>query len=316
MDSVGNTCIRFFPRGAERAGRLDMFGPEILEEDESGGYRIAGRPATGSEAAMGDLTEGQRVYAIGDVHGRLDLLEAMLVRIGADLAARPHPRPLVICLGDYVDRGPESRGVIERLIALEASDLPARFLLGNHDSYIRAYLHDPDWYDRTYHWLADNMGGNATLASYGVPDASARHPGTTRDAFAAAFPAEHMAFVDACELMIPLGAYVFVHAGIRPGVPLAEQERDDLIWIREPFLTSTADFGFKVVHGHTIVPEVEHHSNRIAVDTGAVRTGRLSCLLLEDETVALLEPEGPVDLPERPGRRDFAGVWRNLWMRK
>jgi serine/threonine protein phosphatase 1 len=259
-----------------------------------------------------DLTEGHRIYAVGDIHGRLDLLTGMLARIRADLAARPHPRPRLILLGDYIDRGPDSRGVIDALIALGASELPTTFLLGNHDSYVAPYLQDPDWYDRTYHWLADNMGGNATLASYGVPDASATRPAATRAAFAAAFPREHMAFLEACGLMARIGGYVFVHAGIRPGVPLDEQERDDLIWIREGFLDSTADFGFKVVHGHTIVPEVEHHRNRIAIDTGAVRTGRLSCLLLEGDAVALLTPDGPRPLPEGSGLT----TWRNFWLRR
>ena len=156
------------------------------------------------------------------------------------------------------------------------------------------------------------MGGNATLASYGVPDASARLPAATRDAFAAAFPPEHLAFLDACELAIRLGGYLFVHAGIRPGVPLDAQTRDDLIWIRDPFLTSTADFGFKVVHGHTIVPAVEHHPNRIAIDTGAVRTGVLSCLLLEGDSVALLEPAGPRPWPRGSGLPS----WRTLWLRR
>jgi hypothetical protein len=127
-------------------------------------------------------TGGQRLYAIGDVHGRLDLLTAMMGRVRADIEARPHPRPRVIMLGDYVDRGPESRGVIDALIELKASPLPASFLLGKHDSYIAAYLRDPDWYDRTYHWLHDNMGGSATLASYGVPNASVQSPAATRDA--------------------------------------------------------------------------------------------------------------------------------------
>ena len=108
------------------------------------------------------------------------------------------------------------------------------------------------------------MGGNATLASYGVPDAGWASAAASHDAFAAAFPDAHMAFLDACGLYRRVGGYLFVHAGIRPGVPLEAQTRDDLIWIREPFLTSTADFGFKVVHGHTIVPAVEHHPNRIA----------------------------------------------------
>ena len=153
---------------------------------------------------MTDLTEGLRIYAIGDMHGRLDLLTEMLARIRADLARRPHPAAAARSSSATISTaGRESRGVLEVLIALKASDLPARFLLGNHDSYVSAYLRDPDWYDRTYHWLADNMGGNATLASYGVPDASARRPAATRDAFAAAFPPEHLAFLDACELCYP-----------------------------------------------------------------------------------------------------------------
>ena len=260
-----------------------------------------------------DATEGQRIYAVGDIHGRLDLLSAMLERIRADLSVRPHPRPRLVFLGDYMDRGPECRGVLETLIRLRASGDPrADFLLGNHDSYVSAYLRDPDWYDRTYHWLHENMGGNATLASYGVPGASVRDPAATRDAFAAAFPAEHMAFLDSCALMLRIGAYVFVHAGIRPGVPLERQDPDDLIWIREGFLDSAADFGFKVVHGHTIVANVEHHRNRIAVDTGAVRTGLLSCLLLEGDEVALLEPDGPRPWPVGSGLPS----WRNLWLRR
>jgi serine/threonine protein phosphatase 1 len=258
---------------------------------------------------MTDLTEGQRIYAIGDIHGRLDLLTETMARIRADLAARPHPRPLVIFLGDYIDRGPEVRGVIEALIALEAEPLPTRFLLGNHDSYVRPYLGDPDWFDRSFHWLHENMGGNATLASYGVPGASWNRAKATRDAFAAAFPSRHMAFLDGCELMIPVGGYLFVHAGIRPGVPLERQDRDDLIWIREPFLSWDADFGYKVVHGHTIVPAVEHRTNRIAVDTGAVRTGVLSTVVLELDRVDLLTADGPRPWPVGAG---IAG-WRSLW---
>lgn len=259
-----------------------------------------------------DLTEGRRIYAIGDIHGGLDLLTGMVARIRADLAARPHAAPLVVFLGDYVDRGPEVRGTIEALIALRDDPLPTRFLLGNHDSYVSAYLEDPDWFDRTYHWLHQAMGGNATLASYGVPGASDDRPQQTRDAFAAAFPADHLAFLDACELGFQVGGYYFVHAGIRPGVPLDQQDRDDQIWIREPFLSSTADLGVKVVHGHTIVPQVEHRPNRIAVDTGAFRTGILSCLLLEGDSTDLLTETGPRPLPLGSG----VPSWRNLWMRR
>jgi serine/threonine protein phosphatase 1 len=260
---------------------------------------------------MTDLTEGHRIYAVGDIHGRFDLLTAVLDRIGDDCAARPHPRPRMVFLGDYIDRGPDSRGVLETLVALQAAELPARFLLGNHDSYVPVYLRDPDWYERTHFWLQDNMGGSATLASYGV-DAASRQPTAVRDAFAAAFPAEHLAFLDACALWIRIGGYVFAHAGIRPGVPLERQDPDDLIWIREGFLDSTADFGFKVVHGHTIVPAVEHHRNRIAIDTGAVRTGRLSCLVLEGDSVALLAEDGLRPCPEGSG----LPRWRSLWLRR
>jgi serine/threonine protein phosphatase 1 len=245
-----------------------------------------------------DLTDGQRIYAIGDVHGCTDLLHSVLARIRTDIAERPHDRPLVLCLGDYVDRGPDSRGVIDMLIALRDSDLPARFLLGNHDSYIPEYLEDPDWFDRTYHWLHSAMGGSETLASYGVPDATPNDPVATRDAFAAAIPQAHLDFIEACQLWHRVGGYVFAHAGIRPGVPMERQRREDLIWIREPFLTTRKDFGFKVVHGHTIVPAVEHHRNRIAIDTGAFRSGTLSCLVLEGQNVALLQPDGLRDLPE------------------
>jgi serine/threonine protein phosphatase 1 len=248
-----------------------------------------------------DLTADQRLYAIGDVHGYRTLLEDMLGRIRADLARRPHPRPRVICLGDYVDRGPDSRGVIERLIDLRDSDLPATFLLGNHDSYIEAYLEDPEWYDRTYHWLHPSMGGAATLASYGVAGASEADPDATRDAFRAAFPAEHMAFLRACKLWERIGGYAFVHAGIRPGIALDHQNRDDCIWIREPFLSSRVDHGFKVVHGHTIVPSVQHHSNRIAIDTGVAKGGPLTCLVLEGADIAVLDPEGPTPLPPGSG---------------
>jgi serine/threonine protein phosphatase 1 len=265
---------------------------------------------------MPDLTDGHRIYAVGDIHGRLDLLSAVIARVRADLTARPHPRPRLVFLGDYVDRGPDSRGVIETLIALKAAgDLPVDGLLGNHDAYVRAYLGDPDWQDLTRHWLNDNLGGSATLASYGVAEARQAPPAAARDAFAAAFPEAHLAFLDGCALMLPIGGYLFVHAGIRPNVPIADQDPEDLIWIREPFLTSRVDFGFKVVHGHTIVPAVEHHPNRIAIDTGAIRTGVLSCLLLEGAEVALLEADGRRPLPEGSGLPG-ASRWRNLWIRR
>lgn len=269
--------------------------------------------------ATTDLTEGRRIYAIGDIHGYPDELDAMVARIAADLAARPHPAPLVIFLGDYGDRGPDARGVYARLIALKASGGPYRFLLGNHDSYIPAYLRDPDWYDRTYHWLNPRMGGNVTLASYGVEGATDLDPEATRDAFAAAIPAAHLAFIESCELWIRIGGYVFAHAGVRPGVPMERQTRDDLIWIRQGFLDYRGDFGFKVVHGHTIVPKVEHHPNRLACDTGLYKTGLLSCAVLEGADVSVLDRTGlrpwPVGsgLPPPQGLAALREGLRGLW---
>ncbi len=246
---------------------------------------------------MSDLTEGQRIYAIGDVHGQIGRLEAMIDRITADLTARPHPRPRLVTLGDYVDRGPDSRGVIETLIHLRDSELPTTFLLGNHDSYVLEYLADPEWFDRAVHWLHPTMGGAATLASYGVEGARDTLPELTHEAFVEVFPDAHRRFLESCVLHHRVGGYVFVHAGIRPGVTLEAQTRDDLIWIREPFLSFAGPFPFKVVHGHTIVAEVQHHPTRIAVDTGAGRGGELSCVVLEGGETAVLTLEGPRPLP-------------------
>ncbi|WP_424932878.1 metallophosphoesterase [Amaricoccus macauensis] len=250
-------------------------------------------------------TEGQRIYAIGDVHGRDDLLSGAIERIRKDLAARPHPQPHIVLLGDYVDRGPNSRGVIEQLIALRDGDIATSFLLGNHDNYILAYLEDPEWFDRSIHWLNPRLGGDQTLASYGVLDANEYDPLATHAAFKEVLPESHLDFIQNCLLFERIGSYLFVHAGIRPGVPLERQFREDLIWIREPFLSSTRDFGFKVVHGHTIVKSPEHLSNRIAIDTGAYTSENLTCLVLEDANVSLLTFAGLISFPMRS--RTIAG---------
>jgi serine/threonine protein phosphatase 1 len=246
-------------------------------------------------------TGGERIYAIGDVHGRRDLLDMILARIETDLEARPHRSPHIVFLGDYVDRGPDSRGVLDRLVALARGKVRASFLLGNHDHYLLSYLEDPEWNDRGFHWFHTGMGGAATLASYGIPDVTERAPRQGHDAFVQSFPEAHRAFLHSCALSLKVGDYLFVHAGIRPGVPLDRQVQDDLLWIRDPFLSSRDDFGAKVVHGHTIVPFVEHHRNRIAIDTGAVRTGVLSCLVLEAGEASLLTRTGRAALPEGAG---------------
>jgi serine/threonine protein phosphatase 1 len=251
---------------------------------------------------MSDLTDGQRIYAIGDIHGCRDLLDGVLARVDADLAARPHRRPRLVLLGDYVDRGPDSRGVIEALLALEAGPVAVDFLLGNHDAMALGFLAEPEDQPRSVHWLHPNLGGDATLRSYGVEgvldDGDLRRGHAD---FVEAFPAAHRAFLERCVLRLAIGGYFFAHAGVRPGVPLDAQDAEDLIWIREPFLSSTADHGAKVVHGHTIVPFVEHHRNRIAADTGAVRSGTLSCVVLEGPAVGLLGAEGVRPLPVGAG---------------
>jgi serine/threonine protein phosphatase 1 len=262
---------------------------------------------------MTDPTEGQRLYAIGDIHGCSQLLRSVLARIRDDLAARPHPAPLLVFLGDYVDRGPDSRGVLDTLAALRRGRLPARFLLGNHDDMLLAYLDAPPGDMQTLAWFEGPLGGAQTLASYGVEDIAAAPHTRTHAAFTRAFPRAHRTFLEACELSIRIGGYVFAHAGIRPGMPLAAQSREDLLWIRDVFLGSTRDFGFKVVHGHSIVRAVEHHPNRIAVDTGAVRTGRLSCVVLEGSEIAALGPHGPEPLPViRAGLGRFGRAVRSL----
>jgi serine/threonine protein phosphatase 1 len=251
---------------------------------------------------MGKLsTGGERLYAIGDVHGRRDLLDVALERVAADLRARPHPRPRIVFLGDYVDRGPDSRGVIERLIALEREAAATTFLLGNHDACLLGYLRDPTWTPRGLHWFHAAMGGAATLASYGLRDIWASDPAAAHDAFQRAFPPAHREFLERCSLTLAVGDYLLVHAGVRPGVPMAAQAEEDLLWIREPFLSARGDFGFKVIHGHTIVRFVEHRANRIAADTGAVKTGVLSCVVVEGAEAALLTSAGAAPLPVGAG---------------
>jgi len=243
-------------------------------------------------------TDGYRIYAIGDIHGCLAELEGMQARIKADLAARPHPKPLVIYLGDYMDRGPECRGVIENLMAANAPALPARFLYGNHDSYVKNFLSEPlGMHGCQFHWLEAPMGGQITLASYGVKGAEVDNALEMRDAFAAAIPKAHCDWIEACERAVHIGGYYFAHAGVNPERPLDDQLEFDLIWIRKPFLSHKDDFGAVVVHGHTPGREVENHGNRIAVDTGAVFGRKLSCLVLEDDAQNLLEAAGLVPCP-------------------
>lgn len=239
---------------------------------------------------MPNNTKNRRIYAIGDIHGCLSELEAMQADIRADLLARPHDNPVIMYMGDFTDRGPDSRGVIDNLIAESKAPHRTHFLRGNHDQMFLNYLEHPtSKYYIELHWFDDRVGGVQTLESYGVMGANDGAPSVPHSAFDTAVPADHRQFLGMLELMVPYGSYLFVHAGIRPKVPVYAQKKDDMLWIREPFLSSDVDHGFTVVHGHTVVDRVENFGNRIGIDTGAVFDGELSCLVLEGEDQHLLK---------------------------
>ncbi len=227
------------------------------------------------------VPEGLRIYAFGDVHGRFDLLEALYAEVRLDVARRPAARTAEIFLGDYIDRGRQSREVLEWLISASPATDERTCLLGNHEDMLLRVVDDPE---ATPTWLQN--GGLATLISYGAVspnDLSRLTLAEARTAFLAAFPPKHRAFVERLPRLATAGGYLFVHAGLRPGRAVEDQDPDDLVWIREPFLSSDADFGMRIVHGHTPVATPEIRPNRINVDTGAVFTGRLTCLVLEAE---------------------------------
>jgi serine/threonine protein phosphatase 1 len=226
------------------------------------------------------LPEGQLLYAVGDIHGRLDLLEAMLGRIEADARSSHAERRTLVFLGDYVDRGPDSKGEVEKLISGLPEGFEAHFLKGNHEAILLKFL-DHAW--SLDNWLLN--GGDATMRSYGLDtDRLARLDAPIelwRQALQEALPEAHLQFYRSLRLSVAFGDYLFVHAGVNPSVPLGEQSEADLIWIRGPFLDHAEAFGKIVVHGHTPGKEPVTRSNRIGIDTGAFFTGRLTALKLE-----------------------------------
>lgn len=228
------------------------------------------------------VPDGIRVYAIGDIHGRLDLLDDLLARIGADDRDRGSgARTQYIFLGDLIDRGPDSCGVVERLMALAATGMNARFLMGNHEEvFLRAIRGDI----RALRFLV-RIGGRETLLSYGISEEDYRSLDFEELAVLATLkvPAAHLAFLERFENMIALGDYLFVHAGLRPGVAIEDQARSDLCWIREEFLNHRDSFGKMVVHGHSITQDIDVRANRIGIDTGAFASGKLAAIGLEGE---------------------------------
>ncbi len=234
------------------------------------------------------LPSGELLYAVGDIHGRPDLLDDLLRQIEDDAKTSQVGRKTLVFLGDYVDRGPDSCGVVERLIAGLPQGFAAHFLKGNHEAILLGFLDDPATLDL---WLMN--GGAATMASYGVDieglDRLSAPPARWRDAFAASLPATHLQFFQDLELSLAVGDYLFVHAGIRPGLPLDEQVEADLVWIRGPFLEWPEPFGKMVVHGHTPGRVPVTRANRIGIDTGACFTHRLTALRLEGDRQVFLQ---------------------------
>jgi serine/threonine protein phosphatase 1 len=231
------------------------------------------------------LPDDVRVYAVGDIHGRLDLLDELLSQMDAHLAANPIARSVDVFLGDYVDRGPASRDVIDRLIARRTMG-SAVCLKGNHELLLRQFMEDPATLEE---W--GKYGGVATLISYGLaPPMKADSNGQVKLAteFIQQMPESHRHFLDTLELSFTCGDFFFVHAGVRPGIALRTQRAEDLLWIRDDFLLHEQPFGKVVVHGHTPVAQPEIRSNRINIDTGAYATGRLTCLVLERNTISFL----------------------------
>ena len=234
------------------------------------------------------VPEGRRVYAIGDIHGRDDLLARLHRMIADDARAAPAARPVVVYVGDYVDRGPDSFAVVERLVRKPLAGFETVHLKGNHEDFMLGFLADGS---RGGLWLMN--GGVETLESYGIEasplidDEAAL--AEVRRRLAGALDADHRAFLGGLGLYHVEGDYLFVHAGIRPGVPLSRQDGYDLMWIRHAFLDNEEAFEKMVVHGHSITPAPDVRDNRIGIDTGAYYSRRLTCLVLDGASRRFLQ---------------------------
>jgi serine/threonine protein phosphatase 1 len=233
------------------------------------------------------LPDGVRIYAIGDIHGCADLLDDVIARIESHLADNPVHRHIEVFLGDYIDRGPASHRVLERLVTRYALHPEQTVCLkGNHETYVDEFIKSPSLLQS---W--QTLGGLETLMSYGMkPTLNANAAAQIQLAadFDKVLPNSHRQFLSRLRLTFSCGDFFFVHAGIRPGIALERQREEDMLWIREDFLLCEDDFGKIVVHGHSPVLEPEVRSNRINVDTGAYATGRLTCLILERDEIDFL----------------------------
>lgn len=222
---------------------------------------------------------GYRAYAVGDIHGRLDLLDQLLDAIHDDLRRRPARKVLLVFVGDLIDRGPASCEVVERLRTYRHGDVRPVFLLGNHEEVLLRILGGDAELITKWRWF----GGTECLKSYGVDsrDLDRLTNAQALEVVRNAIPKDHVEFLESFVDTFRFGDYLLVHAGIRPGVELDQQRQSDLRWIREPFLLDNSDHGFVVVHGHTITADIDERPNRIGIDTGAYRSGVLTALAIE-----------------------------------
>ncbi|MGL6208833.1 MAG: metallophosphoesterase [Paracoccaceae bacterium] len=237
-------------------------------------------------------------YAIGDIHGHIDLLRRAHDRIALDIA-RHGPGP-VVHVGDLVDRGPDSAGVVEHLRKGMEAGQDWVVLKGNHDRMFTLFLDDPKAQDpglrADLSWLHPRLGGGATLDSYGVRNASDRPIAPVHAEAVDCVPAAHRRFLESRPTMFRHGEAVFVHAGIRPGIPLDQQAETDLVWIREPFLMDPFDHGALIVHGHTAVAEPILYRNRLNIDSSAAYGGPLTSVVIEGRSVYNLTDAGRVEV--------------------
>jgi serine/threonine protein phosphatase 1 len=255
--------------------------------------------ARNGRAAEPSVPSGYRVYAIGDIHGRLDLLNDTLSRIEADIDERPAAQNIIIFLGDLIDRGPASAEVVERLRTYRRDGVRTVFVSGNHEEVLLRLIRGESRFLRD--WLT--FGGAECAKSYGISASALRRmdPGQAVALLRQKIPDSHRNFLQSFVDTFRIGSYLFVHAGVRPGVPLSEQTQSDLRWIRGPFLENDTDHGFVVVHGHTIAAEIDVRDNRIGIDTGAYRTGVLTAMGLEGRERWFLQTgRGRVAEPQLP----------------
>jgi serine/threonine protein phosphatase 1 len=219
---------------------------------------------------------GIRVYAVGDIHGHRELLERLLALIEKDISGRARLRNVLIFVGDLIDRGPESNQVVERLRTLKMPDVRTVFLMGNHEEILLRIIDGED--SLVWDWLS--FGGDTCMTSYGLDPKALKGLSIelAADAIRAAIPNNHVEFLRSFADSFAVGDYLFVHAGIRPGIPIAQQRPEDLRWIRGPFLGWKEDHEVMVVHGHTISATVDEQPNRIGIDTSAYQNGLLTAM--------------------------------------